>query len=191
VVRCQRKDQPGALVADRPDRRALTFRFNARLRSVGPESGGTLMAQTAAAKKAVKTAPVKTHKNKASVADFIAAVESDQKRADARTIDKMLREISGEKPAMWGSSMIGYGTYRYTNTMGEADWPKIAFSPRKGATVLYILPGLLASDPLMKNLGKYKIGKSCLYINKLSDVDQKVLRELAARSWKSMSEKYG
>ena len=149
------------------------------------------MATTAAARKAVKRAPVKTHKNEASVADFIAAVESDEKRADARTIDRMLRDISGEEPAMWGSSMIGYGTYKYTNTMGEADWPKIGFSPRKGATVLYILPGLLASDPLMQKLGKYKIGKSCLYINKLSDVDQKVLRELATRSWESMSQKYG
>ena len=75
--------------------------------------------------------------------------------------------------------------------MGEADWPKIAFSPRKGATVLYIEPSLLALDPLMKELGKYKNGKTCLYISKLADVDQKILRELATRSWKHMSEKYG
>jgi hypothetical protein len=92
---------------------------------------------------------------------------------------------------MWGPSIIGYGSYKHTNTMGEADWPKIGFSPRKGATVLYIVPGFLASDPLMKKLGKYKNGKSCLYINKLADVDQQVLRELATRSWKHMSENYG
>jgi hypothetical protein len=149
------------------------------------------MAKKVAAKKPAKKAPVKTQKNKASVAEFIAAVDDDAKRADAKAIDKMLREVTGEKPAMWGPSIIGYGSYKYTNTMGEADWPKIGFSPRKGATVLYIVPGFLASDPLMKKLGKYKNGKSCLYINKLADVDQKVLRELATRSWKHMSEKYG
>jgi hypothetical protein len=123
------------------------------------------MAKRAAAKRAVKKAPVKTHKTKASVADFLAAVDDDSKRADADAIDQMLREVTGEKPAMWGPTMIGYGAYRYTNTMGEADWPKIGFSPRKGATVLYIAPSLLASDPLMEKLGKYRTGKSCLYIN--------------------------
>lgn len=136
-------------------------------------------------------APVKTHKTKASVTDFLAAVGDDAKRADAKAIDKMLREVTGEKPAMWGPTMIGYGTYKNTNTIGEADWPKIAFSPRKGATVLYIVASFLASDPLMKKLGKCTRGKSCLYINKLADVDQKVLRELATRSWKAMSQKYG
>jgi hypothetical protein len=149
------------------------------------------MAKKLAAKKPAKKAPVKTQKTKASVAEFIAAVDDGAKRADAKAIDKMLREVTGEKPAMWGPSIIGYGSYKYTNTMGEADWPKIGFSPRKGATVLYIVPSFLASDPLMKKLGKYKNGKSCLYINKLADVDQKVLRELATRSWKHMSEKYG
>jgi hypothetical protein len=153
------------------------------------------MAKSAAAKKTrkkpVKKAPIKTQKNNASVAAFIAAVADDKKRADAKAIDKMLREVTREKPAMWGPSIVGYGTYTYRNTMGEATWPKIGFSPRKGSTVLYIMPGFLASDPLMKKLGKYKNGKSCLYINKLSDVDQAVLRELAMRSWKKMSEQYG
>lgn len=149
------------------------------------------MAKKAAAKKTAKKASVKTHKTKASVAEFIAAVDDEAKRADAKAIDKMLREVTGEKPAMWGPSIIGYGSYKYTNTMGEADWPKIGFSPRKGATVLYIAPDLLTSDPLMKKLGKYEIGKSCLYIKKLADVDQEVLSELATRSWKHMSEKYG
>ena len=145
------------------------------------------MVKNAAAKKA----PVKTQKSKTSVAAFIAAIDDDSKRADVKAIDKMLREITGAKPAMWGPSIIGYGVYTQTNSSGEAEWPKLGFSPRKGATVLYIVPGLLASDPLMKKLGKYKNGKSCLYINKLADVDQKVLRQLAARSWKHMSETYG
>lgn len=138
-----------------------------------------------------KKAPVKTQKTTASVADFIAAVENDSKREDAKAIDRMLREVSGEEPAMWGPSIVGYGSYTLTNTTGEAEWPKIGFSPRKGATVLYIVPDLLESDPLMKELGRYKIGKTCLYINKLSDVDREVLHELAKRSWKHMSEKHG
>jgi|SRR5215217_478818 len=147
--------------------------------------------KVATKKVAAKKAPVKTQKNKASVAGFIAAVDDDARRADAKAIDKLLREVTGAKPAMWGASIIGYGSYKLTNTMGEADWPKIGFSPRKGATVLYIMPGFLESDSLMKKLGKYKNGKSCLYINKLADVDQNVLRELATRSWTHMSEKYG
>lgn len=137
-----------------------------------------------------RKSPVKTQKSKASVAGFIAAVEGDDKRADAKAIDAMLREVTGEKPAMWGPSIVGYGAYTNSTTMGEAQWPKIAFSPRKSAIVLYFVPRILASDPLMKKLGKHKNGKSCLYINKLADVDQQVLRELATRSWKYMNEQY-
>ena len=149
------------------------------------------MARVAVAKKAPKQAQVKTTRTKASVAEFIAMVEGDSRRADAVAIDRMLREITGEKPAMWGPTMIGYGSRTYTNTMGQAEWPKIAFSPRRAATVLYIEPELLASDPLMERLGVHSCGKSCLYIKRLADVDQGVLRELAARSWRQMSEKYG
>lgn len=140
---------------------------------------------------ATMTKEPKTQRTKASVASFIAAVEDETRRKDAKAIDKMFREITGEKPAMWGPSIIGYGQYVNTNTLGSAPWPKIGFSPRKANLVLYILSGFLASDPLMKKLGKHKIGKSCLYINKLADVDEKVLRELATRSWTMMSEKYG
>ena len=140
---------------------------------------------------ATMTKEPKTQRTKASVASFIAAVEDETRRKDAKTVDKMFREITGEKPAMWGPSIIGYGQYVNTNTLGSALWPKIGFSPRKANLVLYIMSGFLASDPLMKKLGKHKIGKSCLYINKLADVDEKVLRELATRSWTMMSEKYG
>jgi hypothetical protein len=149
------------------------------------------MAKKAPAKKTVKKAQVKTHKTRASVAAFIAAVEDDTRRADARTVDKMLREITGEKPAMWGPTIVGYGSYTYTNTLGAADWPKIGFSPRKANLVVYIMPRLLQSSPLMKKLGKHKTGKSCLYIHKLADVDQEVLRELAQRSWDATIEEYG
>jgi hypothetical protein len=148
-------------------------------------------AKKAAPKKAAKQAQVKTQKNKASVADFIASVEVETRRADAKAVDRMLREVTGAKPAMWGSAIVGYGEYDYTNTLGAATWPKIGFSPRKQSLVLYIMPGFEKYDALMKKLGKYKTGKSCLYINKLADVDEKVLRELATLSWKRMTEKYG
>jgi hypothetical protein len=149
------------------------------------------VAKKPVAKKTGKRAPIKTQKNKASVAEFIAAVRDERKRADAKALDKMLREITGAKPAMWGPSIIGYGSYEYTNSLGRAEWPKIGFSPRKGAMVLYIVPGLLKSEPLMKKLGKYRNGKSCLYIDKLADVDERVLRELVRRSFAHTEKEYG
>lgn len=148
-------------------------------------------AKKAAPKKAAKKATPKTTRTTASASAFIAAVEDDTRRADAKVVDKMMRDISGEKPAMWGPGIIGYGEWVNHNTLGAAPWPKIGFSPRKTSLVLYIMSSDLAADPLMKKLGKHKIGASCLYINKLTDVDQKVLRELTAKSWKRMTEKYG
>jgi hypothetical protein len=132
----------------------------------------------------VKAAP-KTQRTKASVAAFIAAVEDDMRRNDAKNVDKMLREISGEKPAMWGPSIIGYGEYE--GPTGK--WPRIGFSPRKANLVLYLLDGY-DKEPLMKQLGKHKTGRSCLYINKLSDVDEAVLRKIAVNGWKIMAKKY-
>lgn len=127
----------------------------------------------------------KTKKTNASVAAFIAAVENEQRRKDAKTVDKMMREISGEKPAMWGPSIVGYG--EYAGSTGA--WPRLGFSPRKANLVLYLMDGY-EGEPLMKKLGKHKTGRSCLYINKLADVDAAVLRELVAKSWKRMKAKY-
>jgi hypothetical protein len=127
----------------------------------------------------------KTQKTKASVATFIAAVEDDTRRKDAKTIDKMLRDITGEKPAMWGPSIIGYG--EYDGPTGK--WPRVGFSPRKANLVLYLMDGY-DKEPLMKQLGKHKTGRSCLYINKLSDVDEDVLRKIAVHGWKAMAKKY-
>lgn len=141
------------------------------------------MAKAAVAKKAPKKADVKTTKTAASVAAFIAAVEDDGRRADAVAIDAMMREISGEAPAMWGPTIVGYGSWINTTGAGEANWPKLAFSPRKAQTVIYLEPEVLASDPLMAKLGAHSCGKSCLYIKRLADVDVGVLRELAAKSW--------
>ncbi len=128
----------------------------------------------------------KTQKTKASVAEFIAAVEDDTRRKDAKIVDKMMREITGEKPAMWGPSIIGYGEYQTKS----GPWPRTGFSPRKANMVVYILPGFKEYEPLLKKLGKHKIGKSCLYINKLADVEESALRELIARGWAHMAKTY-
>ncbi len=128
----------------------------------------------------------KTQRTKASVAAFIAAVEDDTRRKDAKAVDKLMREITGEKPAMWGPSIIGYG--EYDGPTGT--WPRLGFSPRKANLVLYVMDGY-EKEPLMKKLGKHKTGRSCLYINKLDDVDAAVLREIVAKGWKAMAKKYG
>jgi len=135
---------------------------------------------------AKKTEP-KTQRTKASVAAFIAAVEDETRRKDAKAVDKVMREITGEKAAMWGPSIIGYGEYQTKS----GPWPRTGFSPRKANLVVYILPGFKEHEPLLKKLGKHKTGKSCLYINKLADVDEAVLRELIKRGWAHMSERYG
>jgi hypothetical protein len=129
----------------------------------------------------------KTKKTRASVAAFIGAVDDDTRRKDARAVDAMFREITGEKPAMWGPSIIGYGSYQTPS----GAWPRGGFSPRKGNLVLYVLGDYAGRAALLKKLGKHRTGKACLYINKLADVDEGVLRELIARSWKHMRATYG
>ena len=128
----------------------------------------------------------KTQKTKVSVTQFIAAVEDETRRKDAKAVDEMMREITGEKPAMWGPSIVGYGEWETPSGM----WPRIGFSPRKANLVLYVLGDFKECTPLLKKLGKHKTGKSCLYINKLSDVDASVLRDLAQASWNHMNKKY-
>jgi hypothetical protein len=131
-----------------------------------------------------KAAP-KTTKTKASVTQFIAAVEDDTRRKDAKAIDILMREITGEKPAMWGPTIIGYGEYQ----TASGGWPRMGFSPRKANLVLYLMDGY-DGEPLMKKLGKHTTGRSCLYINKLADVDERVLRALVIKSWKLMAAKH-
>ncbi len=128
----------------------------------------------------------KTQRTKASVSQFIAAVADETRRKDAKAVDKLMRDITGEKAAMWGPSIIGYGAYE----TATGKWPRAGFSPRKANLVVYILPGFIEYKPLMKKLGKHKTSKSCLYINKLADVDEAVLRELIARGWKEMARRY-
>ena len=95
----------------------------------------------------------------------------------------MMKKITGKKPKLWDSNIVGFGSYHYKYASGrEGDWFLTGFSPRKQALTLYIMPGFGDYGPLMKKLGKYKTGKSCLYIKKLEDVDQKTLKELIAKS---------
>jgi hypothetical protein len=119
----------------------------------------------------------KTRPSDASVADFIAAVDNPVRRADAEVVCRMLEEVTGKPPVMWGPSIIGFGTY--TGATGE--WLMTGFSPRKAQTVLYVM-GFEGQDALLARLGKHKTGQSCLYINKLADVDLDVLRQIAEAS---------
>lgn len=128
---------------------------------------------------------IKTLVNDASVEDFINSVDGDVKKADAFKILEMYKVITNETPKLWGSSMIGFGQYHYQSERSsqEGDWPLGAFSPRKQSLTLYIMPGFNDYSDLLSQLGKHKVSKGCLYINKLSDVDEGVLRQLVKRSY--------
>lgn len=131
----------------------------------------------------VAVADNKTKQTKASVAAFIDALTDQTKRTDAKALVKLMQSATGEKPKMWGPSIIGFGSYHYTYDSGrEGDMPIVGFSPRKAATVLYIAIRSSGSEALLTKLGKHTTGKGCLYIKKLADVDQKVLKRLVDKS---------
>jgi hypothetical protein len=130
----------------------------------------------------------KTKATKAGVSKFLNAVSDKTRRDDCFAVLEIMREITKEEPVMWGSSIVGFGRYRLKYESGrQVEWPIAAFSPRKGDLTLYISPEVLVTTELMERLGKYKIGKSCLYIKKLADVDPKVLRQLISKSIKEVS----
>jgi hypothetical protein len=125
----------------------------------------------------------KTKPTKLSVTAFIDALTDETKRADAKALVRLMQGATGEKPTMWGPSIIGFGSYHYKYESGrEGDMPLTGFSPRKAATVLYGVTGLSGSEPLLAKLGKHTTGEGCLYIKKLSDVDQKALEALVVKS---------
>ena len=124
----------------------------------------------------------KTQPTELSVAEFIDQLPDPAQRADAKALIKLLENATGEKPKMWGPAIVGFGAYHYKYESGrEGDMPLIAFSPRKAATVLYNLTGFEGADALLAKLGKHTLGKSCLNIKKLADVDQTVLKQLAIK----------
>jgi len=130
------------------------------------------------AKKVNKTQPTKV-----APADFIAAVEDEQKRLDSEWLVQTMQEITGEEATMWGPSIIGFGSYNYVYKSGrEGSAMLTGFSPRKTALTLYINSGVEREEEYLSRLGKHKTGKSCLYIKRLSDVDTEVLRELITES---------
>jgi uncharacterized protein DUF1801 len=125
----------------------------------------------------------KTKPTEVSVTAYIDAITDQTKRADAKALVKLMQSAAGEKPKMWGPSIIGFGSYHYKYESGrEGDMPLIAFSPRKPATVLYGVTGFSGAEALLTKLGKHTTGKGCLYIKKLADVDQHVLETLVAKA---------
>ena len=132
----------------------------------------------------------KTKPTKLSVAAFIDTLTDPARRADAKALVKLMQSAAGEKPKMWGPSIIGFGSYHYKYESGrEGDMPVIAFSPRKSATVLYGMIGFGETAALLAKLGKHTTGKGCLYIKKLTDVDHHVLEALVIKSLAAQRER--
>lgn len=136
-------------------------------------------------------AEIKTQPTKVSVTDFINSIDDREKRSDARKVAAMMRRATGKRARMWGTSIVGFGTYHYKYASGrEGDFFLTGFSFRKQALTVYIMAGFSRFDRLMKKLGKHKKGKSCLYVKRLADVDQGVLEQLINESVKFMRKNY-
>jgi hypothetical protein len=132
---------------------------------------------------------LKTKVNDADVEKFLDSVDNEGKRNDSYEMLKLMKQATKEEPKMWGASIIGFGSYHYKGAGGrEGDWMLTGFSPRKQALTVYLMHGMEENADLLKKLGKHKIGKGCLYINKLYDVDRKVLKELVTVSYKRMKQ---
>jgi hypothetical protein len=136
-------------------------------------------------------AELKTKQNRASVSAFLKSVENDQRRKDSQELLAMMKAVTGKAPKMWGDSIVGFGAYHYKYKTGrEGDWMVTGFSPRKQNLTVYIMPGFSKYQALLKRLGKYKTSVSCLYLNKLDDIDRKVLKQLVARAYQDMQKIY-
>lgn len=131
----------------------------------------------------------KTRPTDQNVIDFLNNVDHKTRREDSFTLLKMMEEVTGEDAVMWGSSIVGFGSLHYKYESGrEGDMPYIGFSPRKQSMTLYIMPGFDDYEGMLAELGKHRISKACLYINKLADVDNDVLFNLIQRSYEHMKE---
>lgn len=135
-------------------------------------------------------AELKTRQNDESVEKFISGIADEQRREDCVKILKIMRDITKAEPKMWGSSIVGFGNHHYKYDSGrEGDWFITGFSPRKQNLTLYFMSGLQSSENLLKKLGKHKIGKGCLYIRSIEDIDLITLKELIKQSVKSLTKK--
>lgn len=134
---------------------------------------------------------LKTQKTAQTAAAFVRNIADPIRQAECRTLTKMMKAAAGAPGKVWGTSIVGFGSYHYVYASGqEGDWPLIGFSPRKQALTLYIMAGFTGAPKLMKKLGKYKTGKSCLYLKRLEDVDLDVLRQLMDESIAQMLERH-
>jgi hypothetical protein len=139
-------------------------------------------------------AEIKTKKTEASVVEFINAfADTEQKKKDSFELLKLMQDFTGFEPKMWGSTMIGFGSYHYKSDRSaqQGDWPLVGFSPRKAAISLYVYTGSDDHAHLLENLGKFKMGKACLYIKKLSDINQDQLKVIMGETIKFLKEKWG
>ena len=137
-------------------------------------------------------AELKTKPTKASVAQYINAIKDPVKRKDAATVLKLFRAVTKEKPQMWGSSIVGFGSYHYKSERSsqEGDWPLTGFSVRAQNLTLYIMPGFKEYGPLLKKLGPHKTGVGCLYIKRLDQIDPLALAALIKQSYRDMKKKH-
>ncbi len=133
----------------------------------------------------------KTVENDGDVIGFLASVENQRRREDAFEVLELMKRVTGWPAKMWGAAIIGFGSYHYKYESGrEGDMMRVGFSPRKANLVVYILPGYTDFEHILARIGKYKKGKSCLYINKLADIDMAVLEELVVAGLADMAKKY-
>lgn len=134
---------------------------------------------------------LKTKTNDSSVEDFIKLLDDDRRKADCFKLIDILSEITGEEAKMWGTSIIGFGNYHYKYPSGhEGEWAILGFSPRKKETSLYIYNQASDAEDLLPKLGKYKMGKACIYIKNLSDIDESILRQIAKKSLEFITKTY-
>ena len=139
-------------------------------------------------------AEVKTKQTNEDVREFILAfIDNEQKRKDSFDLIKLMQRVTGYEPKMWGPSIIGFGSYHYKSERSrqEGDWPLVGFSPRKAAISLYVFTGHAEHEYLLENLGKFTMGKACIYIKKLSDIDQNELEKLIEESISFLKSKFG
>lgn len=139
-------------------------------------------------------AELKTKQTDADVVEFINSfADTEQKRADSLELLKLMKDFTGFNPKMWGASIIGFGSYHYKSERSrqEGDWPLVGFSPRKAAISLYVYTGNPEHEHLLNDLGKFKMGKACIYIKKLSDINQDALKKLIKATIDFLETKYG
>ena len=136
-------------------------------------------------------AELKTRPTRKSVNKFLNSVENERRRKDAFEVLPMFEKITGRKPVIWGDSIVGFSSYHYRHGSGqEGDWPTTGFSPRKQNLTIYIMPGFSKYQDLLKKLGKHKTSVSCIYINKLDDIDKGILKKIISKSVRDMERMY-